>query len=448
MPALKDSIKDALNDRILLVLGAFATLSLLVSIVVEITKEESDPSSDWWVGITIYLAIFLLVFITSLNDWAKDKQFVKLQSLGRDEDIAVIRGKQSAVQSINIWSLVVGDVIKLGPGDKVPADCLFLDGNNLVVDESQCKTGEQNKLKKDKTDPFIFADSYIAQGACRALVTCCGANSSRGALDTPMDTSSKTPLEQKLTSLSKTFTFIGIYSALAIFVMGMLMTVLYGLSGAAETNTVLQIVNMSTLALVIIMVAIPEGLPMTTAVSLAYSTQLMFTRDKVLVRDLEGPEKMGQVNELLIGKTGTLTTENMSVTKFFVQDLEILNTRKHTINNCYVSDEIIEILKESVVFNCMAHIEATDNAMYKPVGNGTDVSMLNWLQDAEIDINDGVHIRDLHLVSQVPFNTSLKRMVTVINHPDLEETCRVYVKGAPETVLRRCTTFFDHTGEK
>jgi len=90
-------------------------------------------------GVSIFGAILILVFFTALNDYSKDLQMVKLSSLSRDEDMPVIRGKQSAVQTVNIWNLVVGDVIKLNPGDRIPADCLYLDGNNVTVDESSSK---------------------------------------------------------------------------------------------------------------------------------------------------------------------------------------------------------------------------------------------------------------------------------------------------------------------
>lgn len=187
---------------------------------------------------------------------------------------------------------------------------------------------------------------------------------------------------------------------------------------------------------------------MTTAISLAYSTIDMFKKDKLLVRKLESIEEMGQVNELLIGKTGTLTTEQMTVTNIYIQTLSIINSRKNTINNTSALPDQIDLLKESVCFNCMAHVEISDDARYIPVGNGTDVSLLNWLQDAEIDIHHAMIVRDQSTIASVPFNTNYKRMITAIRHPNHENLVRVYIKGAHEEVTRRCSYAFDHYGQR
>lgn len=133
------------------------------------------------------------------------------------------------------------------------------------------------------------------------------------------------------------------------------------------------------LAFIIILVAIPEGLPMTVQISLAYSIINMYEKDKILIRDLESTEKMGEVTEFCIGKTGTLTTEEMSVINLYVQDLLIKNSRKDTLLHCNISEEVEQLIIESVVYNNQAHIEMTENAFYVPVGNGTEVSLLKWL---------------------------------------------------------------------
>jgi Ca2+ transporting ATPase len=127
---LKESIKEALDNRILFSLAIAAFLTIITGMV------ASGPKWGWIEGVSIYLAIFIIVSLTSLNDWVKDKQFVKLQSLVKDEDIAVIRGKYGATQSVNIYRLVVGDVILLETGARVPADCLLLEAQDLSVDET------------------------------------------------------------------------------------------------------------------------------------------------------------------------------------------------------------------------------------------------------------------------------------------------------------------------
>lgn len=127
-PPFFDSLKDALNDRILLLVGLFAVLSIIPGMIVE-------PSTGWVEGVFILVALLVQVLITALNDYSKDSKFVELQSLNREESIPVLRGKRGSMQTVSVWNLVVGDVIVMKPGDKVPADCLVLSSANLFVKE-------------------------------------------------------------------------------------------------------------------------------------------------------------------------------------------------------------------------------------------------------------------------------------------------------------------------
>lgn len=132
----------------------------------------SGPEWGWVQGVSIYFSIFIIVSLAALNDWVKDKQFVKLQSLVKDENIPVVRGKHGATQSVNIYDLVVGDIILLDTGCRVPADCLLLDGLDVKVDESFYYDGEASKAASAKTvvtednysaspDPFLLSDSLV-----------------------------------------------------------------------------------------------------------------------------------------------------------------------------------------------------------------------------------------------------------------------------------------------
>lgn len=163
----------------------------------------NNPVWGWKEGVSIYLAIFLIVSIQAVNDWLKDKQFVRLQSTIKDEDIAVIRGKYGATQSVNIYSLVVGDIILLDTGSRIPADCVLVEGTDMMVDESyyegdnskpvtKCVANNQNE--GDAVDPFLLSSTLLTHGVGKAVVCCVGANSRRGVVEEKLDTSSKTPL--------------------------------------------------------------------------------------------------------------------------------------------------------------------------------------------------------------------------------------------------------------
>ena len=222
------------------------------------------------------------------------------------------------------------------------------------------------------------------------MVTCVGRHSSGWNEGKELDTKSKTPLEEKLFNLSKTFTFIGIIAAIAILALTMIMLALGGLFADGEKKGAMilkKLIENCTLALIVIIVSIPEGLPTTVSISLSYSVIEMFKKDKILVRDLNAPERMGEVTEILTGKTGTMTTEDMEVVSSFAQYIHLKMFRKNTLLNCAYGDSTVELLKESILFNTEAHIEMTENAFYIPVGNGTEVSLIKWLQGAEIPVH-------------------------------------------------------------
>jgi Ca2+-transporting ATPase len=133
-----------------------------------------------------------------------------------------------------------------------------------------------------------------------------------------------------------------------------------------------------------------------------------------------------------------MTTEKMEVVNFYTQNIFVKNSRKNTLMNCELDNAIIEKIVESIVFNCQAHIEMTDNSFYVPIGNGTEVSLIKWLQDAEIPVHDEMAKKEGRVYAQVPFDSKLKRSIIAVHHPEMQDIVRVYVKGAPEIVLSNC----------
>jgi Ca2+ transporting ATPase len=309
-----------------------------------------------------------VVTLTSVNDYLKDKQFVNLQSSVKNENITVIRGKHGATQSINVYLLVVGDIILLETGARIPADCLLVEGADIRVDEKIYSGGDQlNVVRKnvatpenlsDNPDPFLLADTLITSGSGKAVVCVVGKKSRRGAHEPPLDTSTKTPLQKKLENLGGIFTKWGLYAAIAILIASAVNFVIKT-STISDYQTaekiIPAIVELFTIPIAIIIVAVPEGLPLSITLALAYSVSRM-ERDGVLVRDLESPERMGRVDEIVTGKTATLTSNEMKVDQFYVQSLLIRNTRKNTLFNCELFANVIEIVQESILFNCEARI--------------------------------------------------------------------------------------------
>lgn len=204
--------------------------------------------------------------------------------------------------------------------------------------------------------------------------------------------------------------------------------------------------DMFTFAIAIIIVAVPEGLPLAITISLAYSVMRM-KKDGLLVRNLDSPEVMGRVDEIITGKTGTLTRDDMKVDQFYAQSILIRNSRKNTLFNCELFDHVINLVEESILFNNDARIEMNDKAFYEPVGNGTEVGLIKFLQDAEIPVHDLIKRKLGRIETVIPFSTIRKRMLTAVRHPDHDDFVRVYIKGAPEVIVAKCSRTFHVDGK-
>mmetsp|Transcript_18407 Transcript_18407/g.28237 ORF Transcript_18407/g.28237 Transcript_18407/m.28237 type:complete len:222 (+) Transcript_18407:995-1660(+) len=190
------------------------------------------------------------------------------------------------------------------------------------------------------------------------------------------------------------------------------------------------------LLVVLAVVSIPEGLPLTIGVSLAFSVMSMF-KDRILIRQLDAPEKMGGVDEILCGKTGTITEGQMRVSQFHCESRKIKNSRKDTFLNCELHPETVERVKDCIMYNSEAKVEMTATH-YVPVGNGTDSCLLRFLQDADVPIHLLVNRKLGRVRAQSPFSSEKKRSAIALLHPDRPDTVSIYVKGAPEVVMALC----------
>lgn len=188
--------------------------------------------------------------------------------------------------------------------------------------------------------------------------------------------------------------------------------------------------------IVLIVVAIPDGLPVTIGVSLAFSVNKMF-KEKILVKNLEAPERMGGIQEICCGKTGTLTKNEMRVTQFFTENRLIINNRKDTIKKCELGVETLNRIEESILYNCDARVEM-DDVIYKPVGNGTEVGLLKLLQDADRPIHILINKKHGNVLMRSPHSSDNKRSAVAIRNPDKPGMVTIYVKGAPEMLINHC----------
>lgn len=402
-------------------------------------------------GISIIIAAIILIAITSVADWLKDKRFVSLQALIKEEKVAVIRGKFGATQSVSVWDLVVGDVVLLETGANVPCDCLVLEAYDLKV--AQVVDGIETDVVKNPVfegehdsinDPFLKMNTNITQGQCKALVCSVGEFASAFREQEKLETDEDTKLQEKLKNLSDQFTLYGIYGAAAIFALFLVRLILE--LAAMDPNSdpgvgqvlVTKITGHINLIVVLIVVSIPEGLPLTIGVSLAFTVMRMYS-ENILVRKLDAPEKMGAVDEILVGKTSTITKSDMKVTQFYCESKFIRATRPDTLLNCELSQDAITRIKECILYNCEARVEM-DVTTYVPVGNGTEVGLLKFLQNADIPVHLLIQkkLGNIRMIS--PFSSEKKRSIVALDCPDRPGRVCVYLKGAPEIIIDYCNS--------
>lgn len=277
------------------------------------------------------------------------------------------------------------------------------------------------------------------------MVACVGEHSSRDKEQQPqLETDVDTPLQGKLKNLSSYLTKYSIYACAGIFLVMITMMIIqistYDSTNNTSSSTGVLFARLSSIlnfVIVLAIVAIPEGLPLAVSMSLAFSVMKMH-KDKLLVRKLDAPEKMGAIDELLVGKTGTITTAEMKVVEFYCENRLIKNTRKNTLLNCELNKETLDLIYESILFNCEARVEM-DDFNYIPVGNPTETALLRFLQDADIPIHLLIKKKYGKIRAALPFSSTKKRSVTVVQHPSDSNLIRIYLKGAPEVVQELCT---------
>ena len=171
LPTFGASLCDAICDKIMLLLAISASFSILFGMIY-------SPRTGWWPGVSIFIAMFILITITAIADFDKDRRFVELRIEANETSIVVIRGRAGEMQTVKQWELVVGDLAKFGPGDLIPCDCLILNSTGLTIDESNSINAHTVPIKKSsETDPFLVSNSYVLSGTCMAVVAAVGVNS-------------------------------------------------------------------------------------------------------------------------------------------------------------------------------------------------------------------------------------------------------------------------------
>lgn len=290
-------VVDALKDTTILILMVCAALALGFGI------KEHGGKEGWYEGGSIFIAVVLVIVGSALSNYRQETQFDKLSKISDNIKIEVVRGGRR--QEISIFHIVVGDVVLLNIGDQIPADGLFLSGHSLLVDESSM-TGESDHIEIDSVKhPFLFSGSKVADGYGTMLVISVGMNTTWGEMMSSItrDTNERTPLQARLDKLTSSIGKVGLTVASLVLVV-MLVRYFTGntknefgnkeyIKGRTDVDNVLNaVVRIVAAAVTIVVVAIPEGLPLAVTLTLAYSMKRMMA-DQAMVRKLSACETMG-----------------------------------------------------------------------------------------------------------------------------------------------------------
>uniref|UniRef100_A0A7N2MY40 Calcium-transporting ATPase n=1 Tax=Quercus lobata TaxID=97700 RepID=A0A7N2MY40_QUELO len=312
---------DALKDITIIILLACAVLSLGFGI------KQHGWKDGWYDGGSIILAVVLVVVVSAVSDFKQSKQFQKLSTKSSDIRVEVVR--EGRRQPISIFDVVVGDIVCLKIGDQIPSDGLFVEGHSLKVDESSM-TGESDHIEIKEGNPFMLSGTKVTDGFGFMLVTSVGMNTAWGEMMSSInrDLNEETPLQVRLNKLTSYIGKIGLLVA-ALVLLVMLIRYFTGNTrddkGNKEFNgsktkfddVMNVVVSIVSAAVTIIVVAIPEGLPLAVTLTLAYSMKCMMA-DHAMVRKLSSCETMGSATIICTDKTGTLTLNEMKVTEFWL----------------------------------------------------------------------------------------------------------------------------------
>ncbi|XP_059796353.1 plasma membrane calcium-transporting ATPase 2 isoform X1 [Balaenoptera ricei] len=503
-------------------------------------EDEGEAEAGWIEGAAILLSVICVVLVTAFNDWSKEKQFRGLQSrIEQEQKFTVVRAGQ--VVQIPVAEIVVGDIAQVKYGDLLPADGLFIQGNDLKIDESSL-TGESDQVRKsvDK-DPMLLSGTHVMEGSGRMVVTAVGVNSQTGIIFTllgaggeeeekkdkkgvkkgdglqlpaadgaagsnatdsantslvngkmqdgnvdasqskakqqdgaaamemqplksaeggdtddkkkaNMHKKEKSVLQGKLTKLAVQIGKAGlVMSAITVIIL-----VLYFTVDTFVVNKkpwlpectpvyVQYFVKFFIIGVTVLVVAVPEGLPLAVTISLAYSVKKMM-KDNNLVRHLDACETMGNATAICSDKTGTLTTNRMTVVQAYVGDVHYKEIPDPSSINAKTMELLVSAIAINSAYTTKILPPEKEGALPRQVGNKTECGLLGFVLDLKQDYEPvRSQMPEEKLYKVYTFNSVRKSMSTVIKLPD--ESFRMYSKGASEIVLKKCCKILNGAGE-
>ena len=523
VPPFCHYVWEALKDLMVRIL----ILAAVVSIVLGCTFSE-DPSKDWVDGVSIVVAVLIVVLVGSITDYQKEQKFHELNEVQNEgTKYKLIRNGQP--QDHISDDLLVGDLIMINYGDIMAADILLIEGNGIKMDESAL-TGESDAMKKEKFDkcyemqqngekklpsPLILSGTNCIEGSGKGIVIAVGEHSQKGIIRRTVDNAqedSKTPLELKLERIAELIGYFGIGAGVVTLIAlmirfaisfsdelddynetsdteGVITSILFNFPYLENDETLMkhvdndltdprlgvakQILDIIILCVSIIVVAIPEGLPLAVTLSLAFSIKKMMDYNN-LVRKMHACETMGGANYICTDKTGTLTKNEMSVFQVLTgtwnkelnqnkekDDVGKLDAKKNDPdeveliredhNTLFKNDSFWDVLKVAIALNVDCSIKRLDRPNINgdmeicETKNKTDKAFIDFLYRfrSPISTEKGKYLSNEDSFKQFPFDSKRKRMTTFIKSKDFPTGYRLFSKGGGENARVFCNYFLD-----
>ncbi|XP_069489186.1 plasma membrane calcium-transporting ATPase 4 isoform X2 [Ambystoma mexicanum] len=459
-------------------------------------EDEGEAQAGWIEGAAILFSVIIVVLVTAFNDWSKEKQFRGLQSrIEQEQKFTVIRKGQ--VIQIPVSELVVGDIAQIKYGDLLLSDGVLIQGNDLKIDESSL-TGESDQVKKSlEKDPMLLSGTHVMEGSGRMVVTAVGVNSQTGIIFTllgagegeeekkakkakaqdgvPLEIQplkseegveneekekktakvpkrEKSVLQGKLTRLAVQIGKAGlIMSAITVIILVLYFVIdTFGVQGkpwlAECTPIYIQyFVKFFIIGVTVLVVAVPEGLPLAVTISLAYSVKKMM-KDNNLVRHLDACETMGNATAICSDKTGTLTMNRMTVVQAYVGGTHYRQIPEPETLLPKVMELIVNGISINSAYTSKILPPEKEGGLPRQVGNKTECSLLGFVLDLKQDYQAVRNeVPEEKLFKVYTFNSARKSMSTVLKN--LDGSFRMYSKGASEIILRKCTKIMDKNGD-
>ena len=492
-------LKEAFRDLLLRLL----VISAIAQIILGASPATDNQKVDWIRGVSIFIAVAIVVFTTSIINFRKERKFKELSDF-TDKLAKFGAFRDGKSQEILADDILVGDILYVKTGEILAVDGILISGNDIKIDESPL-TGESDLIDKEKLSvcidrrneaiqngaklnshsipsPLLFSGTQVKQGSGQFLVLSVGLNSAKGKIEETVKQSrsgdNKTPLEKKLHVLAHHISTFGLLAGLTTLIALMIrwgvlfssnMTI-YNQAIADDTHANItnpqlsvasQIINILFISLTILVVGLPEGLPLCVTLSLSFAINKMM-KEKNLIRKIQACETMGTANYICTDKTGTLTTNTMNVSLLFdghkVLDSEKifrdiaelkgdddesqkLNFEPKNPSELFTNLNYYERLKVATALNIDMEIDENENITQPSKTDLAFSDMLHYMGERIYSIRKKYYPSNLADLQKIPFSSTRKKMSTLIENNDFPTGYRIFHKGAVEIVLNSCLYF-------